>query len=204
MHREVVNFAAATRCVLRVIASLCLTVRAGQTLSLRRPSTATSSYGKSRRLESSLSSTSARISSQLLVCPPARMARSSRASQTMEQRRCSMCSISVRPASSIQKFCVLMAYEDMINMLKLGYKPLACCWVHKRGQAQGLLAVCVQTFFANSNPLITRSSEVGTGTIRLYDGRGNATPLETNNLHRFPVHVMTVCAWPKGTPCSRS
>ncbi|KAI0036439.1 peptidyl-prolyl cis-trans isomerase [Vararia minispora EC-137] len=64
---------------------------------------------------------------------------------------------------------------DMINMLKLGYKPLACCWVHKRGQAQGLLAV----------------SEAGTGTVRLYDGRGNGTPLETNNLHRFPVHLMT-------------
>ena len=30
---------------------------------------------------------------------------------------------------------------DMINMIKLGYTPHACCWVHKRGQAQGLLAV---------------------------------------------------------------
>ena len=30
---------------------------------------------------------------------------------------------------------------DMINMLTLGYKPNACCWVHKRGQAQGLLAM---------------------------------------------------------------
>jgi peptidylprolyl isomerase domain and WD repeat-containing protein 1 len=31
----------------------------------------------------------------------------------------------------------------MINMLKLPYTPLACCWVHKRGQAQGLLAMYV-------------------------------------------------------------
>jgi hypothetical protein len=31
----------------------------------------------------------------------------------------------------------------MINMLTLGYKPLACCWVHRRGQAQGLLAMYV-------------------------------------------------------------
>ncbi|KAG2129450.1 hypothetical protein DEU56DRAFT_817175 [Suillus clintonianus] len=64
---------------------------------------------------------------------------------------------------------------DMINMLKLGFTPHACCWVHRRGQAQGLLAV----------------SEQGTGTIRLYDGRGNDTPLLTiKQLHRFPVHLM--------------
>lgn len=30
---------------------------------------------------------------------------------------------------------------DMINMLTLGFIPLACCWVHRRGQAQGLLAM---------------------------------------------------------------
>ena len=30
---------------------------------------------------------------------------------------------------------------DMINMLKFGYIPHACCWVHRRGQAQSLLAV---------------------------------------------------------------
>ncbi|KAJ3539228.1 hypothetical protein NM688_g6396 [Phlebia brevispora] len=65
---------------------------------------------------------------------------------------------------------------DMINMIKLGYTPLACCWVHRRGQAQGLLAV----------------SEQGTGVIRLYDARGNGEPLETiDKLHRAPVHVMT-------------
>ncbi|KAJ7107293.1 hypothetical protein C8R43DRAFT_204662 [Mycena crocata] len=65
---------------------------------------------------------------------------------------------------------------DMINIIKLGYTPHACCWVHRRGQAQGLLAV----------------SDAATGVIRLYDGRGGDTPLETiENLHRFPVHVMT-------------
>ncbi|KAG1822732.1 uncharacterized protein BJ212DRAFT_1444982 [Suillus subaureus] len=64
---------------------------------------------------------------------------------------------------------------DMINMLKLGFTPHACCWVHRRGQAQGLLAI----------------SEQGTGTIWLYDGRGNDTPLLTiEKLHRFPVHLM--------------
>ncbi|GJE98402.1 peptidyl-prolyl cis-trans isomerase [Phanerochaete sordida] len=65
---------------------------------------------------------------------------------------------------------------DMINMIKLGYTPHACCWVHKRGQAQGLLAV----------------SDQSTGTIRLYDGRGTGEPLETiDKLHRAPVHIMT-------------
>ncbi|KAJ7134653.1 hypothetical protein C8R44DRAFT_870261 [Mycena epipterygia] len=65
---------------------------------------------------------------------------------------------------------------DMINIIKLGYTPHCCCWVHRRGQAQGLLAV----------------SDATTGVIRLYDGRGGDTPLETiESLHRFPVHVMT-------------
>ncbi|KAJ7863081.1 hypothetical protein B0H14DRAFT_2739235 [Mycena olivaceomarginata] len=65
---------------------------------------------------------------------------------------------------------------DMINIIQLGYTPHCCCWVHRRGQAQGLLAV----------------SEEGTGVIRLYDGRGDDKPLETiENLHRFPVHLMT-------------
>ncbi|KAI9465600.1 hypothetical protein BJY52DRAFT_1245051 [Lactarius psammicola] len=65
---------------------------------------------------------------------------------------------------------------DMINMIKLGFTPKACCWVHRRGQAQGILAV----------------SEQNSGTIRLYDGRGDGKPLETlEKLHRFPIHLMT-------------
>ncbi|KAI0259831.1 hypothetical protein BC834DRAFT_1045054 [Gloeopeniophorella convolvens] len=65
---------------------------------------------------------------------------------------------------------------DMINMIKLGFMPKACCWVHRRGQAQGILAV----------------SEESSGTIRLYDGRGDGTPLETlDKLHRSPVHLLS-------------
>lgn len=37
-------------------------------------------------------------------------------------------------------FC-LAVVADMINMIKLGFTPHTCCWVHRRGQAQGLLAV---------------------------------------------------------------
>ncbi|KAK1229891.1 Peptidyl-prolyl cis-trans isomerase cyp15 [Marasmius sp. AFHP31] len=65
---------------------------------------------------------------------------------------------------------------DMINIIKLGFTPHACCWVHGRGQAQGILAV----------------SDSASGTIRLYDGRGTDSPLEViESLHRFPVHLMT-------------
>ncbi|KAJ3934869.1 MAG: peptidyl-prolyl cis-trans isomerase [Lentinula lateritia] len=65
---------------------------------------------------------------------------------------------------------------DMINIIKLGFTPHACCWVHKSGQGQGLLAV----------------SDASCGTIRLYDGRGGDEPLETiENIHRFPVHIIT-------------
>lgn len=30
---------------------------------------------------------------------------------------------------------------DMINMIKLGYKPKSVCWIHQKGQAQALAAV---------------------------------------------------------------
>ncbi|KAF9533146.1 hypothetical protein CPB83DRAFT_845916 [Crepidotus variabilis] len=65
---------------------------------------------------------------------------------------------------------------DMINIIKLGFKPATCCWVHNRGRPQGLLAV----------------SDATSGVIRLYDGRGGDQPLETvEGVHRFPVHVMS-------------
>lgn len=82
----------------------------------------------------------------------------------------------------------------MINIIKLGFKPHACCWVHKRGQAQGLLAVYVifdLLLLMCYSPVF--SSDASSGVIRLYDGRGGDKPLETlSSIHRFPVHVMTV------------
>ncbi|KAI6030857.1 hypothetical protein F5J12DRAFT_762754 [Pisolithus orientalis] len=64
---------------------------------------------------------------------------------------------------------------DMINMFNLDYRPVACCYVHKRGQAQGLLAI----------------SDQGSGTIRIYDARGDGKPLAVvDKLHRYPVHLM--------------
>lgn len=88
----------------------------------------------------------------------------------------------------------LWLHLDMINMIKLGFTPLACCWVHRRGQAQGLLAVCVifYLYIYGSNH-VSLSSEQGTGVIRIYDGRGDGNPLQTiDKLHKYPVHIMTV------------
>ncbi len=84
----------------------------------------------------------------------------------------------------------------MINMIKLGFTPKACCWVHRRGQAQGILAM-YEPFPGIVLPLCDThdmfSSEQNSGTIRLYDGRGDGNPLETvEKLHRFPIHLMTV------------
>ncbi|EJC97808.1 peptidyl-prolyl cis-trans isomerase [Fomitiporia mediterranea MF3/22] len=65
---------------------------------------------------------------------------------------------------------------DMINMIKLGFVPHCCCWVHGKGKAQALLAV----------------SESNSGVIRIYDGRGDDKPLfVVDKVHRFPVHIMT-------------
>ncbi|OCB88921.1 peptidyl-prolyl cis-trans isomerase [Sanghuangporus baumii] len=65
---------------------------------------------------------------------------------------------------------------DMINMIKLGFIPHACCWVHKKGKAQALLAV----------------SESNSGAIRIYDSRGDDKPLlVVDKVHRSPVHLMT-------------
>ncbi|KAI7855787.1 peptidyl-prolyl cis-trans isomerase cyp15 [Circinella umbellata] len=64
---------------------------------------------------------------------------------------------------------------DMINMIKLGYKPKSVCWIHQQGQAQALIAV----------------SEADTSKIHLYDGRAEGKPLHTiDNLHSQPVHLI--------------
>jgi len=65
----------------------------------------------------------------------------------------------------------------MINIVKFGFIPKACCWVHENGAAQTLLAV----------------SDVASPIIRIYDGRGDGKPLfELDKLHRAPVHLMVV------------
>ena len=71
-----------------------------------------------------------------------------------------------------------MAYgADMINILKFGFIPNVCCWIHEPGAGQAMLAV----------------SDLATPKIRVYDGRGDGTPLfELDKLHRAPVHVMAV------------
>ena len=65
---------------------------------------------------------------------------------------------------------------DLITMLDLHYTPRACCWVHKRGRADSVLAV----------------AEEGTPAIRLYDGKGDGEPLATiDRIHKQPCHVLT-------------
>ncbi|KAI9488051.1 peptidyl-prolyl cis-trans isomerase cyp15 [Zychaea mexicana] len=64
---------------------------------------------------------------------------------------------------------------DMINMIKLGYKPNSVCWIHQQGQAQALVAV----------------SEADSPKIHLYDGRAEGKPIHTiSNLHSNPVHLI--------------
>ncbi|SAM00030.1 hypothetical protein [Absidia glauca] len=64
---------------------------------------------------------------------------------------------------------------DMINMIKLSYKPKSVCWIHQKGQAQALVAV----------------SEVETSNIHIYDGRTDGKALHTiSKMHASPVHLI--------------
>ncbi|KAI8367223.1 peptidyl-prolyl cis-trans isomerase cyp15 [Choanephora cucurbitarum] len=64
---------------------------------------------------------------------------------------------------------------DMINMIKLKYKPKAVCWIHQKGQAQALVAV----------------SEAENSTIHIYDGRSDGKPLHSlPKMHSKPVHLI--------------
>ena len=70
----------------------------------------------------------------------------------------------------------LLTLADMINILKFPYTPKAVCWIHEPGAGQTLLAV----------------SDVASPTIRIYDGRGDGTPIhELTKLHRAPVHLIS-------------
>ncbi|ESO86723.1 hypothetical protein LOTGIDRAFT_220515 [Lottia gigantea] len=61
---------------------------------------------------------------------------------------------------------------DMINMMKLGYVPKACCFIFAAGDAIAALAV----------------SEDKSNNIYVYDGTGSNTPLHTvDKLHYKPV-----------------
>ncbi|XP_065069889.1 peptidylprolyl isomerase domain and WD repeat-containing protein 1-like [Rhopilema esculentum] len=56
---------------------------------------------------------------------------------------------------------------DMINMMKLSFKPYCCEWVYRKGDAISALAI----------------SEDESGVIRIFDGRGNTDVIETLKLH---------------------
>ncbi|XP_067125124.1 LOW QUALITY PROTEIN: peptidylprolyl isomerase domain and WD repeat-containing protein 1 [Centruroides vittatus] len=64
---------------------------------------------------------------------------------------------------------------DMINMIKLDFRPQCCDWIHKAGDPVSALAV----------------GEVDSGTVYVFDGRGDATPLHViEKLHSAPVVLM--------------
>ncbi|KAG1134542.1 hypothetical protein G6F42_000434 [Rhizopus arrhizus] len=64
---------------------------------------------------------------------------------------------------------------DMINMIKLRYKPKSVCWIHQSGQAQALIAV----------------SEADNSNIHIYDGHADGKPLHTlSKMHSKPVHII--------------
>lgn len=50
----------------------------------------------------------------------------------------------------------------MINMIKLGFTPLACCWVHQRGEAQGILAVYVASKNSSLNSINDYAVQINT------------------------------------------
>ncbi|KXJ16664.1 peptidylprolyl isomerase domain and WD repeat-containing protein 1 [Exaiptasia diaphana] len=63
---------------------------------------------------------------------------------------------------------------DMINMLKLNYKPGKCEWVFPKGAAIAAVAC----------------ADEDTGVIHVYDGRGTNTPLHSLKLHSASVTVI--------------
>lgn len=64
---------------------------------------------------------------------------------------------------------------DMINMMKLGYKPQSCQWIHSAGDAVAAIAV----------------TEVGKSTIRVYDAKGSSDVLhEKDKLHSGSIVAM--------------
>ncbi|XP_023222457.1 peptidylprolyl isomerase domain and WD repeat-containing protein 1-like [Centruroides sculpturatus] len=64
---------------------------------------------------------------------------------------------------------------DMINMIKLDFRPQCCDWIHKAGDPVSALAV----------------GEVDSGSVYVFDGRGDATPLHViEKLHSAPVVLM--------------
>lgn len=89
------------------------------------------------------------------------------------------CSADGMLAASISTDGTAKVYDvtnfDLINMIKLPFAPRACCWVHKRGRADSVLAI----------------SEEGTSKIYLYDGRGGDSPASViESIHRAPCHLL--------------
>lgn len=82
-----------------------------------------------------------------------------------------LCSISLD--KSLKVFDIVNF--DMINMLKLDFVPLACCFIHS--DRDPISALCV--------------SEKDSKVLRIYDSMGTNTPLhKIEKLHYHPVHLI--------------
>ena len=64
---------------------------------------------------------------------------------------------------------------DMINIIKLGYEPKLCEWIHSAGDAISAVAI----------------TQADSSTIRVYDGKGSSEVLhEKDKLHSVSIIVM--------------
>lgn len=66
---------------------------------------------------------------------------------------------------------------DMINMIRLGYCPFTCAWIHNPADAISAVAV----------------TEKSTNRIHVYDARETGVPIKTiDSLHAKPVLLLEV------------
>ena len=78
--------------------------------------------------------------------------------------------------------CFDVANYDMVNMVKVGFEVGAACFVYKKGDAKGLLAL---------------GDKNEAGRIVVVDVRGTADPVCTvERIHHAPVHIIRVRIFP--------
>ena len=87
---------------------------------------------------------------------------------------------------------------DMINMMRLDYIPMACCWIHS--EKDPIQALCVYVASTNSLYLMLlllfftfKRSEKDSCILRIYDANGSSQPMhKLEKVHYQPVHLIKV------------